>query len=134
MGAEEPTPSLGKYITTATEVIKITVPPAVLFLLLLADTYSTIIGLEMGFVEVNHRYQHFNTVGVTEQDIYNRLHLATTTAVLLFLAEIGARIDRKHREILHFTTMILWLLILMEAFVVYNNLLQVATAINTTAP
>ena len=116
------------HITVDT--LKIVGPPIALFLLLLADTYGTYIGLTIGFAEGNPIYEHFNYSGITAHEVFHRLVLAATSATLFLMTEIIARHDQKHKYLWNFILLIFWTVLIGEAFVVYHNLLQTTTAIS----
>lgn len=124
---------LGKILYGASEVLKIVAPPIILFLLLLSDTYSTIMGLKLGLAEANKVYDHFNENGVRGVDIFLRYVLAIFGLSIFLLAEIGIRADKKRFAFWGLILMILWIVTLMEAIVVYSNLLQVLLLLDPPA-
>lgn len=124
---------LGKILYGASEVLKIVAPPIILFLLLLSDTYITIMGLKLGLAEANKVYDHFNENGVRGVDIFLRYVLAIFGLSIFLLAEIGIRVDKKRFAFWGLILMILWIVTLMEAIVVYSNLLQVLLLLDPPA-
>jgi len=123
----------GEALSFASACLLVVVPPAVIFLLLLTDTYLTIIGLHRyGFVEGNPLYKHYEG-GVTGTDVFNRFVLATVSAVVFIIVGAAVLCGKRPAWFWCALYVLMWVLMLSEAFVVYNNTVQMVSVEHAVA-
>jgi len=112
---------------TLADALEILVPGIVIFLLLASDLESTVVGLKLGLVEVNIRKMHFNTVGITAKDYFFNTLIALTSALGGILVIIARRVFPGESLLLGILVSSFYILVLLEAFIVFQNILQIAT-------
>lgn len=119
---------LDRYTGATLKALLIVLPPVLLFLSIIMDTVSTEIGLEVGLVEANPKYGHYNIVGVSPEDFFERVVMAAVISTVFLMSnvvvfEMG---DIKGWWLFALVSLVLWIFLFFEMFIVYSNLVRIA--------
>lgn len=108
-------------------ILAVVTPPIMLYLSMMADTYSTKVGLKLGLIESNPHFSFFNEDGVTPEHTFHRNVTAMVLSFAFFIVNASVIYEalygmRRYWWVLATLDMVFWFLALAELFTVFLNL------------
>ena len=122
---------LDRYTAVALKSLLIVLPSLVLFFVMVIDTVSTDLGIEVGLVEANPKYYHFNVYGVGSDDYFERIVMGAMLSVIFLMSNVVVfeMSDIRGWWFFALISIILWIFLFYEVVTVYSNLIRVVTAL-----